>query len=82
MWPWRPSPPAASFCCLRGRFDWQSLDAYVRSQNGECENSLCRMTGSAPERLISFFPLRVNLMALAVSQDDSAALRMSPSGAG
>jgi len=28
------------------------------------------MTGSAPERRISFFPLRANLMALAVSPDD------------
>ncbi len=69
--------PGGKFLLLRGRFDWKSLDAYVRSQNGQCDDSLCRMTGSAPERLISFFPLRSNLMALAVSQDDSAALRMS-----
>jgi hypothetical protein len=69
--------PGGKFLLLRGRFDWRSLDAYVRSQNGQCDDSLCRMTGSAPERLISFFPLRSNLMALAVSQDDSAALRLS-----
>jgi hypothetical protein len=69
--------PSGKFLLLRGRFDWKSLDAYVRSQNGQCDDSLCRMTGSAPERLISFFPLWSNLMALAVSQDDSAALRMS-----
>ena len=69
--------PSGKFLLLRGRFDWKSLDAYVRSQNGHCDDALCRLTGSAPERLISFFPLRSNLMALAVSQDDSAALRMS-----
>jgi hypothetical protein len=69
--------PSGKFLLLRGRFDWKSLDAYVRSQNGQCDDSLCRLTGSAPDRLISFFPLRSNLMALAVSQDDSAALRMS-----
>jgi hypothetical protein len=69
--------PGGKFLLLKGRFDWRSLDAYVRSQNGACDDALCRMTGSAPERLISFFPLRSNLMALAVSQDDSAALRLS-----
>jgi hypothetical protein len=69
--------PSGKFLLLRGRFDWSSLDAYVRGQNGHCDDALCRLTGSAPERLISFFPLRGNLMALAVSQDDSAALRMS-----
>ena len=69
--------PSGKFLLLRGRFDWSSLDAYVRGQNGHCDEALCRLTGSAPERLISFFPLRRNLMALAVSQDDSAALRMS-----
>jgi hypothetical protein len=72
--------PGGKFLLLRGRFDWRSLDAYVRGQNGQCGDSLCRMTGSAPERLISFFPLRSNLMALAVSQDDSAALRLSTPG--
>ena len=72
--------PGGRFLLLRGRFDWKNLDAYVRSQNGQCDDSLCRMTGSAPDRLISFFPLRSNLMALAVSQDDSAALRMSEPG--
>jgi hypothetical protein len=69
--------PGGKFLLLKGSFDWKSLDAYVRSQNGGCDDSLCRMTGSAPDRLISFFPLHSNLMALAVSQDDSAALRMS-----
>ena len=69
--------PGGKFLLLKGRFEWRSLDAYVRGQNGACDDSLCRMTGSAAERLISFFPLRSNLMALAVSQDDSAALRLS-----
>jgi hypothetical protein len=69
--------PGGKFLLLRGRFDWKSLGSYVRGQNGQCDDSLCRLTGSAPERLISFFPLRSDLMALAVSQDDSAALRMS-----
>ncbi len=74
--------PTGRFLLLKGRFDWKSLRAYVESQNGKCNNSFCRMTGSAPERRISFFPLRSNLMALAVSPDESAALRLESAVSG
>ena len=69
--------PSGKFMLLKGRFDWTSLRAYVQAQGGRCDNPLCRMTGSAPERRISFFPVLSSLMALAVSQDESAALRMT-----
>jgi hypothetical protein len=68
--------PTGKFLLLVGRFDWKSLRAYTASQGGRCEGELCRMQGSTPERRISFLPLRSDLMALAVSQDDSAALRL------
>jgi hypothetical protein len=68
--------PTGRFLLVQGRFDWKSLHAYVESQDGTCFNSFCRMTGSTPERRISFFPVRSNLMALAVSPDESAALRL------
>jgi hypothetical protein len=68
--------PTGRFLLLKGRFDWKSLRAYVESQHGSCASEFCRMTGSTPERRISFFPLRSNLMALAVSPDESAALRL------
>jgi hypothetical protein len=74
--------PTGRFLLLKGRFDWKSLRAYVESQNGQCVNSFCRMTGSAPERRISFFPLRSNVMALAVSPDPSAALRLNTAASG
>jgi len=74
--------PTGRFLLLKGRFDWKSLRAYVESQNGKCVNSFCRMTGSAPERRISFFPLRSNLMALAVSPDASAAQRLDEAASG
>jgi hypothetical protein len=74
--------PTGRFLLLKGRFDWKSLRAYVESQNGQCVNSFCRMTGSTPERRISFFPLRSNLMALAVSPDESAALRLNSAASG
>ena len=69
--------PKGKYLLLKGRFDWKSLKAYVLSSDGKCNNSFCKMTGSAPERRISFFPLRSNLMAMAVSDDESAALRMN-----
>ena len=68
--------PNGRFLALAGRFDWKGLANYVKSQGGACADGFCRMTGSAPDRRISFFPLRSSLMALAVSQDDSAALRL------
>ena len=61
---------------VRGRFDWKRLEAYVREQGGECSNGLCRMAGSVPTRKISYFQLRKNLLAMAVSTDDSAAAVM------
>ena len=69
--------PTGKYLLVRGRFNWKKLDAYVESQNGRCDRSLCRMQGSTPDRRISFFPVASDVMALAVSPDDSAALRLS-----
>ena len=69
--------PTGKYLLVEGNFDWKRLRSYAVSQNGRCDGSLCRMPGSAPDRHISFFPVQSNLMALAVSGDDSAALRMS-----
>ncbi len=65
------------YLLVKGRFDWTSLNNYTLGQAGACLNSLCRMVGSAPERKISFFPVRANLMALAVSSDEYAATAMN-----
>jgi hypothetical protein len=69
--------PSGKYMLVKGRFDWPSLRSYVASSGGDCDTDLCRTTGSAPERRISFFPMRKNLMALAVSTDDIAARRMT-----
>jgi hypothetical protein len=74
--------PAGKFLLARGRFHWKSLRSYVEAQNGRCADSLCRLEGSTPDRRISFFPVQSNLLALAVSNDDSAALRMSREASG
>jgi hypothetical protein len=68
--------PTGKYLLLEGRFDWTSLHSYVKGERGQCYNAFCKMTGSAPDRRISFFPLQPNLMAMAVSPDDSAALRL------
>ena len=65
--------PRSKYFVVKGRFDWNSLQSYAREQSGTCRNALCNVNGSTPERKISFFPLRPNLMGLAVGPQDSAA---------
>jgi hypothetical protein len=74
--------PDGKFMLVRGRFEWKSLFNYAWSQGGRCNNTFCRMPGSTSGRLISFFPVQGNLMALAVASDDSAAMRMSGASPG
>lgn len=66
-----------TYMLLRGRFDWKRLSSYVRSENGECRNSFCRMGGSTPRRRISFFSLARDVMALAVGPDSWAATNLN-----
>jgi len=73
--------PRAKYLVVEGRFDWNSLQSYAREQGGACRDALCRMSGSTPERKISYFPLRPDLMGLAVSPDDSAAINLEATAA-
>lgn len=68
--------PEGNFFLLRGRFDWPALAAFISRNGGTCYNSFCRVAGSRPERRISYFPLRPDVMALAVGRDSSAAARL------
>ncbi len=54
----------------RGRFQWRTLRDYVAAQQGVCRNSFCRMAGSLPNRHISFFPMRSDMLALGVGTDE------------
>ena len=67
------------YATLRGRFSWKQLTAYAESQGGECHYSVCTMPGSSVERNISFYPLKSDVLALAVSTDQRA---VSSIGAG
>lgn len=63
----------AKYFVVEGRFDWPKLDAFVKAEGGECRDDFCTVRGSQPGREISFFPIRDNVMALAVSADRYAA---------
>jgi hypothetical protein len=60
------------YATLRGRFRWKQLTAYAESQGGECHYSVCTMLGSSADRNISFYPLKSDVLALAVSTDPRA----------
>jgi len=74
--------PSGKYMLVKGQFDWKSLKGYATSSGGDCEGSFCRLTGSTRERRISFFPMRDNLLALAVSTDEMAAKRMNGAAPG
>jgi hypothetical protein len=61
------------FLAARGNFHWKNLMDYATRQGGSCHNSFCIAPSSRPSRRISFYPLKNNLMALAISSDDFAA---------
>ncbi len=60
------------FFVLRGRFDWKSLEAYAEQQGGNCQGGVCRMSGSRPERRISFYLDQDDVLDLAVSTEGEA----------
>lgn len=74
--------PTGSYMLVKGRFEWRSLRAYAQSEGGMCAYSLCRVPGSSETHRISFLPLQTNLMAVAVSADESAATDMTTSASG
>ena len=68
------------YATLRGRFRWKQLTAYAESQGGECHYSVCTMLGSAADRNISFYPLKSDVLALAVSTDPRAVSSIASGG--
>jgi len=74
--------PSGKYMMVKGRFDWKSLRTYAVESGGSCAAATCKMVGSTPDRRISFYPVQSGLLALAVSKDDSAVVRMTgrPSG--
>ncbi|HEX4592719.1 MAG TPA: hypothetical protein VH157_00520 [Bryobacteraceae bacterium] len=61
------------YLAARGNFRWKNLMDYAVRQGGSCHNSFCTAPTSRPTRRISFYPLKPNIMGLAISTDDFAA---------
>ncbi len=61
------------YFALRGRFEWKQLAEYARDRRAESAvNAMCEMPASTPERHISFYPLKSDVLALAVSAKQDA----------
>jgi hypothetical protein len=67
-----------TYATARGRFQWKRLADYARASGGSCANDICQMPASQPGRFISFYLLRSNVMALAVSPDRHGVDVISP----
>jgi hypothetical protein len=65
------------YFALRGRFHWNNLRDYAAQQGGSCHNDFCVMAGSQPNRRISFYALRPDVLALAVGPDDFGAYQVT-----
>lgn len=68
-----------NYFALRGRFDWKQLSKYAAGQGGQCANAICEMPASTPDRHISFYPLRPDILALAVSAEERGVNMIGPS---
>lgn len=65
------------YFALRGRFHWSNLKDYAVKQGGSCHNDFCVLAGSQPSRRISFYPLKSDVMAMAIGPDDFAAYQVT-----
>jgi len=65
------------YFALRGRFHWNDLRDYAVRQRGSCHNDFCVVPGSQPNRRISFYPLKTDVMAMAVGPDDFGAYQVA-----
>jgi hypothetical protein len=64
------------YFALRGRFHWKNLKDYAARQGGSCHGDFCVLAGSQPNRRISFYPLKHDVLAMAIGPDDFAAYQI------
>lgn len=70
-----------TYFALRGRFHWKNLSDYAVQHGGSCHNNFCVTPGSQPNRRISFYLLKSDVLALAVGPDDFAAYQVAANSA-
>jgi len=67
------------YFAVRGKFSWKQLTGYAAAQGGRCHDSICQMSGSTADRNISFYLVRPDVLALAVSREPRGATMIGPS---
>ena len=58
------------YAVVAGHFDWRSITTYVSSHGGNCRGGFCKISASRPNRIVSFYAIQPNMLALAVSPDE------------
>jgi hypothetical protein len=66
-----------TYFALRGRFHWSNLRDYAERHGGSCHNDFCVLPGSRPNRRISFYLLKRDVMAMAIGPDDFGAYQVT-----
>jgi hypothetical protein len=64
---------ATTYLLAEGRFEWDKLKKYAQSQGGSCDGDFCTVKGSTPARIVSFYPVSKNYLAIASSANPNAA---------
>ncbi len=65
-----------TYFALRGHFHWSNLRDYAERHGGSCHNDFCVVAGSQPNRRISFYLLKSDVMAMAIGPDDFGAYQV------
>jgi hypothetical protein len=66
-----------TYFALHGRFHWNNLKDYAGRHGGSCHNDFCVVPGSQPNRRISFYLLKRDVMAMAIGPDDFGAYQVT-----
>ncbi len=66
-----------TYFALHGRFQWNNLRDYAGRHGGSCHNDFCVLPGSQPNRRISFYLLKRDVMAMAIGPDDFGAYQVT-----
>jgi hypothetical protein len=66
-----------TYFALNGRFHWNNLRDYAGRHGGSCHNDFCVLPGSQPNRRISFYLLKRDVMAMAIGPDDFGAYQVT-----
>jgi hypothetical protein len=66
-----------TYFALNGRFHWSNLRDYAGRHGGSCHNDFCVLPGSQPNRRISFYLLKRDVMAMAIGPDDFGAYQVT-----